>query len=372
MSLVPGFDALGLPAPLWLLFSLKVFGFWLHQFFMNLWLAGLPVALLLARRPGAAGEAGSRLLKGMPIFIALGVNLGIVPLLFLQVLYPQFFYTSTILQAWPWFTVLVLVLIAYYAVYVHVLGTKAGRTDWKVRLAGPLASVLFLIVGLIFVSEMHLLTRPMDWATLAPRAVGGTVGGAALALWTEPLLRFVMMFGIALGTTAGYLALDANFFRRAEGAAAGIRSLVLGLALAGVALFGLAGLGYIASIGYDLSQLGASGIAAALTPPLVVLGALLYFLRPGRALALLLLLVQLGTLLANAIERQIVQFREIAAAFDLGTVPVNVQWSPIILFVVTLVVGLGVVGWLLRLFVRAAAAPPATPAQPGMAAAGPA
>ncbi|NIQ53274.1 MAG: hypothetical protein GWN71_07465, partial [Gammaproteobacteria bacterium] len=71
------------------LFGLKVFGFWLHAFFMNLWFAGLLVGLVLARRQGPTAEAGRRLLRAMPIIIALGINAGIVPLLFLQVLYPQ-------------------------------------------------------------------------------------------------------------------------------------------------------------------------------------------------------------------------------------------------------------------------------------------
>src|SRR3970282_164891 len=95
------------------------FGFLLHMVFMNLWLAGLPAALCLIRlRPLAA----NRLFKTMPFFMAFGINAGIVPLLFLQTLYPQFFYPATILQAWFWFVVIPLLLVAYYAVYLAAFG----------------------------------------------------------------------------------------------------------------------------------------------------------------------------------------------------------------------------------------------------------
>ena len=128
-GLIPAADPLGLPVPVWILLALKVFGFFFHLVFMNLWLAGLPVALVLLRAKPAVAE---RLFHALPFFMAFGINAGIVPLLFLQTLYPQFFYPATILQAWFWFAVIPLLLIAYYAVYLASfnkfrLGCRAGR-----------------------------------------------------------------------------------------------------------------------------------------------------------------------------------------------------------------------------------------------------
>jgi hypothetical protein len=355
MNTLPAFDPLGLPAPLWLLFGLKVFGFWLHLIFMNLWLAGLPVALVLAGRSGKLGEAGDRMLKGMPIFIAFGINAGVVPLLFLQVLYPQFFYASTTLQAWSWFAVIALVLIAYYAIYLYVLETKRGRTGWLVKAAGWSASILFLAVGLVFVSEMQLLTRPEAWSALAATSVGGAVNGAHLALNGTALSRLGMMIGIALGTAAAYFALDASLIRRDErvAAARAVSPVVLLLAVAGALLFMVAGIAYVSLIG-PVKELGMFQGLAAAGPALAVAGGMLYFVRPGKTTAAFLVAAQMVSLLVNAIERQIVQFLEIARSFDVKAVPVNFQVSPVVLFVATLVVGLGIVGWLLGLFVGAA------------------
>ncbi|MGH7808847.1 MAG: hypothetical protein ACREP5_01095, partial [Candidatus Binatia bacterium] len=92
MELIPAPDALGLPVPLWILLALKVFGFFLHLIFMNLWLAGLPTALYLLRSKPPVAE---RLFHALPFFMAYGINAGIVPLQILQTIYPQFYYTAT-------------------------------------------------------------------------------------------------------------------------------------------------------------------------------------------------------------------------------------------------------------------------------------
>ena len=43
------------------------------------------------------------LMNQMPVIVAVGVNLGVVPLLFTQVAYYRVFYPAGVLMAWPWF-----------------------------------------------------------------------------------------------------------------------------------------------------------------------------------------------------------------------------------------------------------------------------
>ena len=118
-----------LPAPPWFIVVMKTIGFALHAVPMNLWYAGILVAMLLAVLGGEHGRRFSaRLMRQMPVIIALGINFGIVPLLFIQVGYGSVFYPATILMAWPWFLVVVLLLPAYYGVYVYGHGlAKPGR-----------------------------------------------------------------------------------------------------------------------------------------------------------------------------------------------------------------------------------------------------
>src|SRR3989304_7812462 len=139
-EILPSPDPLGLPVPPSLLLPLRLGGFGRHIIFMQLWLPGLPaaLALLYGRR-----RIAERLFAAMPFFMAFGINAGIVPLLFLQTLYPQFFYPATILQAWFWFLVIPLLLIAYYAVYLAAFG--------RFRLIAAIVAALLLSwIGLGF------------------------------------------------------------------------------------------------------------------------------------------------------------------------------------------------------------------------------
>jgi hypothetical protein len=356
MNLLPSFDPLGLPAPLWILFGLKVFGFWVHLFFMNLWFAGLLVGLALARGDGPWAEPGRRLVYATPIFVALGVNAGVVPLLFLQVLYPQFFYTSTILQAWAWLTIIPVMIVAYYGIYVYVLGRKGSRDAWWVHAAGWTAAILFLAIGVMFATQMQFMTTVDRWAEMATPAAGGTIAAMGVALGAPAFQRLVMMFGLALGTTAAYIAFDASVLNR-RSPQPSVAPLVLTLSVAGLAVFAAGALPYLPTVRSALSDAPVWQWAAAVGPVLAVAGAALFRVRPGRLAATLLLALQLGSLLLNAVVRQMVQAREVGVHFDLGAVAVEFQLSPIVLFLATLAVGLVAIAWLVAVFIREGAGP---------------
>ena len=118
----------GIPAPLWFIEFFKVLGFTLHSIPMNLWYAGTIIAVVLLAFGGEyARQFGRRFLRQLPIIIALGVNLGVVPLLFTQLAYFKFFYPATILMAWFWLAVIGLLIVAYYGVYAYVWGLKKRK-----------------------------------------------------------------------------------------------------------------------------------------------------------------------------------------------------------------------------------------------------
>ncbi len=77
---------------------------------------------LHARGNQHARRFAARLLQQMPVIVAFGVNLGIVPLLFVQVAYYKVFYPATILMAWFWLAIIGLLIPAYYGVYAYAVG----------------------------------------------------------------------------------------------------------------------------------------------------------------------------------------------------------------------------------------------------------
>jgi len=337
IELIPNSDPLGLPVPASILLALKVFGFILHMIFMNLWLAGLPVALLLLHYRRRAAE---RLLTAMPFFMAFGINAGIVPLLFMQTLYPQFFYPATILQAWFWFVVIPLLLIAYYGVYLAAF----GRFRFIAALA---ASLLLTWIGLTFSAAMSLTASPEKWpAIFLSTADAGSVHGIFLHLSMETLLRFLLMVGMACGTVATFLVLDAEWFKRDADYRAEIRSLAPLLYAVGLIIFGAAGSAYAPTVLGKLPPVW-SYLAGASMP----LGASLaaaYWRWPRKGIALALGFVHLIVLLSNAIARQIVQFHDLQKWVDLEKIPVRGEWGSFFLFAATLVLVIGMLTWIVR------------------------
>lgn len=362
-------SALGYPAPYWFMAVLKVLGFTLHLIPMNLWFAGILIAILLRRRGGEhARRFSNRLMNQMPIVIALGINFGIVPLLFTQVAYHKVFYPATILMAWPWFSVIGMLVLAYYGVYFYAIGLREGKmTSWKVT-AGWVAAGLFIIIGFIFSNAFTLMTNIAAWPGIWQQSsVAGAPTGIALntgdpTLWP----RWLMVFGLALMTTAAYAVVDAGLFAGKETDA--YRRWVSGFALRlyslGVVWFAVTASWYVfGTWGADVRTMmfgggliGLTGLTA-VAPALPWLAILAQRANVTPALALATGLLQVVVLALNAISRQVVQNAELRRFLDVTAERVNMQWSPLVLFLLLFVAGLVVVGWMVAQAVHASQRP---------------
>lgn len=368
-ELVAPASALGYPAAPWFLFTFKVLGFLLHLVPMSLWFAGLLAAMALHTFGGPlARRQSARLLRQMPVIVAFGINFGIVPLLFTQVLYHRVFYPATILMAWPWMSVIALLLVAYYGVYIVAGGLGPGRERLSAgrTLIGWIAALLFFSIGMNFTSAFHLMTDVAAWPDLWMRQeVAGAVLGIA-AVHGEPavLARFFMTFGLALMTTGAWFAFDAGWLGRAESEAqrrfAG--RLALALLALGAVWFALFGSWYafgtwrpeVRSAMWGSALLLLTALTA-LSPALPVLLALPLWTRPVTArAATLIALAQVVVLALNAVSRQVVEAIELRPYLDVSEVPVNWQTSPLLVFLALFAVGLGVAIWMVAQAARAA------------------
>ncbi len=191
-DLVPALDPMPMPAPAWLFHALLVFTFFLHALFMNLTLGGTILAavgrILAGDRTGDhRGVLADRLVAINTYGISLTITTGIAPLLFIQLLYQQYFYTATILIGWVWLGFLVMLMVGYYAVYVYKFkGAPArghGGGGWLV-----LAAAMFLLISMVHVAVNLIHAQPDQWAELA---------GSPWAILADPaywprLLHFVL------------------------------------------------------------------------------------------------------------------------------------------------------------------------------------
>ena len=97
----------------------------------------------------------------LPTFLAFTVTLGVAALLFVQVLYGNFLYTSSILIGALWLSVIPLVMVAYYGFYFFSYQAEQGK-----GIAGCVLAVsvcVLLGVAFIFVNNMTLMERPESW-----------------------------------------------------------------------------------------------------------------------------------------------------------------------------------------------------------------
>ncbi|MGA9061109.1 MAG: hypothetical protein WB341_05505 [Terracidiphilus sp.] len=164
-NMIPALDPNPLPAPYWVFKLLLIVTFFLHIIAMNFMLGG-GVLALTARWRAKNRETGNRIFfdvgKKLPSLLPATITLGIAPLLFVQVLYGQFFYTSSIVMAWPWFLVLVMLTAAYYGFYYVSFrsGQQAGRAG-GVMLSSV---ILIFLIGFLFSNNITLSQAPSRWA----------------------------------------------------------------------------------------------------------------------------------------------------------------------------------------------------------------
>jgi hypothetical protein len=374
-----------IPAPYWFVQFFKCLGFTLHAVPMNLWYAGFLIALWLHLRGDQhARRFAARLLQQMPVIVSLGVNFGVVPLLFVQLAYYKVFYPATILMAWHWMAIIGLLIPAYYGVYAYswgirnldIKGTVPFSSDsasqqrprklgqslagWRIA-GGWLAAIFFIVIGFLFVNGLSLMDHPGRWHGLwLAHSEAGSALGTGLNV-CDPTLwpRWLLMFGMALGTTAVWLLVDA-YLLQGDAADEAYRRWAWSFAgkLYTVAMiwFAASGSWYVFGTWSDelrsrmfewplLPLTALTAVAMGLPWMLIVAGR--NFLQP-RMLAALVVVCQFGVLGINAISRQTVQNVNLKlVSFDVMAQAENVQWGPLVMFLVVFVLGLGVIGWML-------------------------
>jgi MFS family permease len=331
---------------------------------MNLWYAGLVLGLWLHLRGDQYGRRfGSRLLQQMPVIIAAGVNFGIVPLLFIQLAYYKVFYPATILMAWAWLAIVGLLIPAYYGVYAYALGLRNGvkgeaMARWRVA-AGWIAAVFFITIGFLFTNGLSLMDHVERWPELwQNHSVAGAALGTAMNL-TDPTLwpRWFLMFGLAMGTTAVWMLVDAVLLA-GKTADEGYRQWAVGFAkhLYTLAMLwtAAAGMWYVfytwspavkeSMFAWPLLPLTLATGAAMGLPWLMIVT--LSWCPEKRVAVGSIAACQFGVLGVNALSRQIVQNINLLPYLKVAEQPTDVQWGPLWMFLIAFVIGLIVIGWM--------------------------
>jgi len=158
LSYIPAPDVAPLPSPGWLFVFFIVFTFILHLLFMNLTLGGSILMLISRWKKDHGKEISKEIAKFNTFTISLTITTGVAPLLFIQVVYGQFFYSSSVILGWKWLLVLAALTFGYYFYYLYKLAPEDKGFGW-----GVAATILFLYVALMLVTNTLLSMQPEKW-----------------------------------------------------------------------------------------------------------------------------------------------------------------------------------------------------------------
>ena len=160
-----------LPLPLGLAKVLLVAAFLVHLVFVNLMVGGTLVALHAhwrGRADPVMRDFAGRLMSTVTVHKSLAVVLGVAPLLLVSVAYTVPFYTSSLLIAPAWLSVIWLVTLAFLLLYAY----KYGFDGWGARkpglhaASGVLGALCLLFIPLIYLTNTQLM---LDAAAMARR-----------------------------------------------------------------------------------------------------------------------------------------------------------------------------------------------------------
>ena len=344
-DLVPRPDALPVG---WVWFQILLTVTWvIHILLMNALVGGALVSLIGGLRRGGPGAVVARDAAGrVPTLVALTVNAGVAPLLFVQVLYGHLLYTSSILMAGWWFAIIPLLILGYYAAY----GVAFKRAGPLRPLLSVVTLVVLLFVAFMWTSNNTLALTPANWSAYFDRPDGSLLNLSEATVW--PRWLHMILGAVAVGGL--YLALvQDNRARRGDTEALAARDWALRLFTHGSLAAMLMGIWWLMALPDPVMKLfmGGSILASVLLVVGIGLGAyavVTAFLKKVRLAAGLLV----ATVLVMAVLREIVRGGYLAGVFHPRDLAVQTQISPLVLFLAVFVVGIASVAYMLGLAAR--------------------
>lgn len=167
---VPHDIPLDLPLPEWLLIVLLIVSFLMHIVFVNLMVGGTFLtfwAELKGRKNKDYDILAQEIAKTITVNKSLAVVLGVAPLLSINALYTIYFYSANALTGVLWISIIPIVSVAFLLLYWHKYSWKKYENNkgFHFVLIG-IASVLFLFVPLIFLTNINLMLFPEEWGNI--------------------------------------------------------------------------------------------------------------------------------------------------------------------------------------------------------------
>jgi len=335
--------------------ALQVHWFWLHLLLtlttflhlvaMNIMLgAGFIAFVAPFWRGDDVMPLNAHIARTLPYSIAFTINLGVAPLLFLQVLYGQFLYTSSVLMAVYWLAIVGILIISYYAAYVYnLIDNRSGLG----RLYIGATLLLLLTVSFLFSNNVSIMQMPEVWSSYFADRTGWLLN------FSDPSLIPRYLHFVASAVAIGGLGIALYFeIRKRRGAADGDEWIKLGCNWFMVATiinfgFGFWFLGALPEAAYDPSTLNGKIFFIMIVASVVTIIPSVAYAQAGRIIPATVW--ALLTIVLMTLARDILRLTYLKPYFTLSGLPYVPQYSPFIVFLLAFIGAGYLVVWMLKI-----------------------
>lgn len=350
-------DPAGAPAHPLIFLVLGVVTFALHMTAVNVMLGtlGLSAWGSFSQNPYWQRLAGA-LGTTAKVAVSVAIVLGVAPLLFVQVIYDPFWYTSNVISAWWLLGFLAILTVAYLALYrFYGLNHQYAEDGSALPIQGAPQGGLWLVgsfilmvtCGVIMHAVVNQSLQPGEWMNwYAPE---GVVDPHGRELHSITVARVAFFLLLSIPVTAGWLFGMRRYLLSAGEEDYGyidfIENLAHNMARIGSLLVLLAGAAWMMTLPESMVWFRSSIWMLLGLIPLAYFGAM-SFIQKKRVLCIFCNYMAFGMTLIMAIVlaalREVLRFVTLleAAGWDALAYKVNMDWSSTVIFFVTfLVVG---------------------------------
>ena len=348
-ALIPTPDALPVPWGWFQLFLLLTFFF--HILLMNVMFGTTFIALANHFRRGVSAPCTETVSASLPFTIAFTVNFGVAPLLFIQVLYGHLIYTSSILMATFWLSIVALLGGAYSLAYVYKY-RYARLGGGRVLVAG-LITTLLMIIAFFFSNNISLMQTPASWSRYFAQP-HGLLLNLDDPMFLPRYLHF-MVSSVAVGGLAIALSFHGKHKRGDQAAAPWIEYGCRWFSYATLVNFAI-GLWFLATLPKGLlnpsNTTGLFLLLALIGGILLAVPAVMFGLT---ARVLPAISCTLGTIALMILVRSLLRTALIAPWFSVSQLVIIPSVSPLFFFLFFLTAGLMLIIWMVRFALRSGA-----------------
>jgi len=340
-TLIPVADPLPIP---WAWFDiLLIVTFTAHILFMNALLGSAFIGLVRAVR--GKGQLARDVGQKLPPLLALTINMGVAPLLFLQVNYGHFDYVSSVLMGGWWLAVIAALLVSYYGFYYYKFG-YGDMTESKRNVLFAISLAGLLYTGFMLTNNTTLMLVPEEWTQYFTRE------GGFLNL-NDPTVypRFLHFMVSAVAVGGLWIALLGEWRKVDEYVETGMKWFTHAtLANLVVGLWFLISLPREIMLGFMGDNMPATlTLLASLSSVAIMLAA--GFKKKPKLTAIW----ACTTVFFMACTRHWLRTMYLEPWHDMNDIPVTYQYGSFFLFLGFLVVGGAIIGYMLKLYFKSRA-----------------